>query len=286
MWLRKLSVGGLVRPLPPLPDGPAFRRRIANHLPRSPKLTPGWLEAVAEVSDWGDERVAIWIAREYMRQPVKAPIRDLRLIAVWSWFSLHGASCGHRMIEKTWHPAMRLNAAREAAKDWRITVRLHLQLGEVPVADPWLRPGHVGGYDFVPLDSADGIVQEAVTMRNCLRGYGYGLARNRCRLWSIRQGDRPIANLEIARLHDGPLLVAAELRAPHNRPVEDQVWPAVARWLQQQNMLLTDGAQLDLGEGGFDASAWRKLWRPYWLAKRRIPSWLPLGPSRAALTRL
>ena len=34
------------------------------------------------------------------------------------------------------------------------------------------------------------------------------------------------------------------------------------------------------------AAAWRSLWRPYWLAKRRLPTWLPLGPSRDALETL
>jgi hypothetical protein len=28
------------------------------------------------------------------------------------------------------------------------------------------------------------------------------------------------------------------------------------------------------------------LWRPYWLAKRRIPHWLPIAPSREALEML
>jgi hypothetical protein len=28
-----------------------------------------------------------------------------------------------------------------------------------------------------------------------------------------------------------------------------------------------------------DIAAWRKLWRPYWCAKRRLPAWLPLTPS-------
>jgi hypothetical protein len=32
-----------------------------------------------------------------------------------------------------------------------------------------------------------------------------------------------------------------------------------------------------------DAQVWRALWRPYWLAKRRIPAWLTLAPSRDAL---
>jgi hypothetical protein len=43
MWLRKLPPEAFVRPLQRLPDGELFRRQIANHLPRSPKLAPTWL---------------------------------------------------------------------------------------------------------------------------------------------------------------------------------------------------------------------------------------------------
>jgi hypothetical protein len=35
-----------------------------------------------------------------------------------------------------------------------------------------------------------------------------------------------------------------------------------------------------------DAAAWRSLWRPYWLDKRRIPEWLPMKPPRGVLRAL
>jgi hypothetical protein len=35
-----------------------------------------------------------------------------------------------------------------------------------------------------------------------------------------------------------------------------------------------------------DRETWVSLWRPYWLAKRRIPDWLPIAPSREALEAL
>ena len=35
-----------------------------------------------------------------------------------------------------------------------------------------------------------------------------------------------------------------------------------------------------------DRASWLSLWRPYWLAKRRIPEWLAIAPSRDALDRL
>src|SRR5262249_9477819 len=38
MWLRRLAPEALVGPIMTLPDGELFRRQIANHLPRSPKI--------------------------------------------------------------------------------------------------------------------------------------------------------------------------------------------------------------------------------------------------------
>src|SRR5690242_8516372 len=63
-WLRRLPVDGLTRPLPPLPAGELFGCRILNHVPRSPKRMPAWLETVSEAAQWGGEPFAIWTARE------------------------------------------------------------------------------------------------------------------------------------------------------------------------------------------------------------------------------
>jgi hypothetical protein len=67
MWLRKLPQEALIGPIARLPDGELFRRQIANHLPRSPKLAPTWLQAVADVAQLAHEPAAIWIARELAR---------------------------------------------------------------------------------------------------------------------------------------------------------------------------------------------------------------------------
>jgi hypothetical protein len=44
--------------------------------------------------------------------------------------------------------------------------------------------------------------------------------------------------------------------------------------------------QRDWGTAPLDRASWVSLWRPYWLAKRRIPGWLPIAPSRDALGML
>jgi hypothetical protein len=52
-----------------------------------------------------------------------------------------------------------------------------------------------------------------------------------------------------------------------------------------------DLSQIDIVRRGWDTApldrmTWLSLWRPYWLAKRRIPEWLPIAPSRRALGAL
>ncbi|MBR0867562.1 hypothetical protein JQ614_39010 [Bradyrhizobium diazoefficiens] len=77
---------------------------------------------------------------------------------------------------------MRIDAALSAAEDWRTIVALHANLGRQPIADMWLRPGRVAGYEFLPLDSIAAITEEAKAMRNCLNTYGQNLAHNRSRV--------------------------------------------------------------------------------------------------------
>jgi len=47
-----------------------------------------------------------------------------------------------------------------------------------------------------------------------------------------------------------------------------------------------DMARRNRGTAPLDRALWRSLRRPYWLAKRRIPEWLPISPSRGALNTL
>jgi hypothetical protein len=198
LWLRKLPPEALARPIPPLPDGELFRRQIPNHLPRSPKLAPTWLQTVADVAELAHEPAAVWIARELVREPRRVNPARLRLISLWSWFSGRPATFGHKLIERPWTPGMRIGAALAAADDWRMMIALHVNVGLQPISDMWLQAGRVAGYDFLPLNSTATIAEEAKAMRNCLNTYGYNLTHNRSRLWSVRRDGERIATLKVA----------------------------------------------------------------------------------------
>ena len=64
------------------------------------------------------------------------------------------------------------------------------------------------------------------------------------------------------------------------------VWWAARQWLHMHDLSQVDTKRRDWGAVPLDRATWISLWRPYWMAKRRIPEWLPLAPSRAALKAL
>lgn len=286
MWLRKLPPEALTHPIMRLPDGELFRRQIANHFPRSPKLAPTWLQIVANVAELAHESAAVWIVREFLRDPKRVnPVR-LRLVSLWSWFSGQAATFGHDLIERPWTPDMRIGPALEAAENWRTAITLHVNLGRQPITDMWLQAGHVAGYDFLPLSSIAAIVDEAHAMKNCLRTYGYDLAHNRSRLWSIRRDGKRVATLEVATRSFDPLPTIVQLKAAANADVTRDLWWAARRWLHTHDLREINMGQHKWGTAPLDRSTWRALWRPYWLAKARIPEWLPIAPSRRALDKL
>lgn len=286
LWLRRLPPEAFVRLIARLPDGDLFRRQIANHLPHSPKLAPIWLQGVAAAADWGHDLIAVWIARELVREARCVKLGRLRLISLFAWFSSRPDTIGHGLIENPWQPEMRFETARMAADAWRMTLALHLNLGSEPIAEMWVQPGSVAGYEFRPLQSMADIREEASFMKSCLRSYGYNLVHNRSRLWSVRKDGQRVATLKIARRFRDPLPQVAELQAVKNKDVPADIWWAARRWLHLHDLLQLDMKIREWGTVPLNRAAWISLWRPYWLAKRRIPSWLPLAPSRDALEAL
>jgi hypothetical protein len=286
LWLRKLPPEAFVRPVPRLPDGELFRRQIANHLPRSPKLTPIWLQLVAEAAELAHEPMAAWIAREHVRSPRRVQTARLRLICLWAWFSSQPVTSGHDLIERLWTPDLHIDAALSAAEDWRTLVALHVDLGRLPIADMWLRPGRMAGYEFVPLDSIVAITAEAKAMGNCLNSYGWNIVHNRSRVWSVRKEGARVATLRIARRQRDPLPNIVELKGPRNVEVSNELWWSARQWLHKHDLSQVDMRERRWGSMPLDRGIWMSLWRPYWLAKRRIPDWLPMAPSRKALEAL
>jgi hypothetical protein len=284
LWIRKLQPEALVRPLPMLPLEAEFAKRIVNHIPRQPKIVADWLDTVAFAARWGHEDFAIWCARNF---PMKRkPRARLRLLTLWAWFSTQTGTRAHGFMERPWNPNIELRAAREAASEWIDTIDLFLNLSDGKIADAWLAPGVVDGYEFVSLLSAPDLLEEARTMKNCLREYGSNLAHDYSRLWSVRKDGRRVATMQISCWTGHPLVGIYELQGAQNRDAPVEVWHAAERWIRQQESVFFFDKQAKWDSVPLDRNAWLAMWKPYWLAKKATPEWLPLAPSRNALGSL
>ena len=282
LWLRKLPPEAASRALVKLPDSPTFRLQIANYLP-SPEKAPIWLQAVSEMSDLADAPVAAWIAREIARDTQRTRFGRLPLLGLWAWFSGRPETFGCRLVPKRWTPNFGFHSALDAAIDWRTSIDLHVNLGANRMTEPWLLPSSVDGYEFAPLTSASEIAEEARAMENCLRTYGFHLAHNVSRLWSMRRGGQRVATLQIAYRDQRPLPDLIDLKGAKNSVAPVAVWRAARHWLHLHDLQHVDPKEQVWGSVPLDRATWTSLWRPYWLAKRRVPEWLPLMPSREAL---
>ena len=63
----------------------------------------------------------------------------------------------------------------------------------------------------------------------------------------------------------------------------DSKWYAARDWLHLSDASRFAPERFKWRVPSVDDAAWRALWRPYWLAKRRVPGWLPLRASETAL---
>ena len=123
-------------------------------------------------------------------------------------------------------------------------------------------------------------------MNNCVRTYADSIALGYSRLWSVRRNGARVATLEVERGGDIPFPVLRELRLAGKAEPPPPVWLAAQAWLNGQAPAMFRTPAAAWHEQDLDTVMWRALWKPYWTAKRRVPSWLPLRASRAAFGAL
>jgi hypothetical protein len=286
LWLRTFPPEMLSAPLPELPSGQAFSKRIVNHFPRSAELGPGWLGTVASAARWSHEAFAIWCARHFSAEFHRGYLKHERPLHLWSWFSAHPGTLAHDIAERKWNGAIECKAALSAAEIWRTTALLHADFAGQEITDVWLTPGVVNGFEFVSLHTETDIAAEARAMKNCLRIHGGAVVHNRARLWSVRKDGRRVATVRIgARFHQ-PLPELQEIKGPWNAEAPVEVVWATRKWLHQHDLLAVNMNRCAWHSVQPNRATWNALWKPYWLAKRHIPSWLPIAPSRFALEAL
>lgn len=293
MWTRALTSDAFAGAIPTLPDSLAFRRQIANHLPKRRNAAAQWLQWLGNAYAVADEPTTLWAARELAHRPFPKPVtrrryrprRKLRmrwrLICLWAWFSQRPDTFAHTLIETPWCADMAFKTAESAAQTWQENLALYVEMGRTPVSDAWLQPGEIDGFAFAPILSAEDLLAEAQAMKNCLRTYGYSIAENYSRPWSVRKDGERVATLELRAGEDSGLIELAQIRVLQDKAASAEIIAACRTWFltQPEHARVIEQPKT---VKPFDRATWIAIWRPYWIAKRRIPHWLPLNPSYGA----
>lgn len=285
LWLRRLPPEAFAGPLVGMPRSDIFARRIANHLPTSAENSAFWLRSVTFGADACDEYFALWLAQQAIFMEAGEPERLFGLLAAYAWFSNADLSRAHGLIVVPWRPEMAIDTAVCAAKSWLNRMRLVLQLPKGAIADPWLEPGEARGYSFTPLLDHASILAEAHAMHNCADQYADRLARDKCRLFSIRRRGLRMATLEIGpHPREAGVLAISQLKARHNLPASSDIWQAAHTWLGAQSDIkrASSGVQ---PERQFDIDAWSTLMATY-RAKKAGAAWIPEGANKETFSVL
>jgi hypothetical protein len=286
LWLRRLPPEAFHTAPGALPSSEMFTRRIANHLPIPAGESALWLACVAFAARACDEYFALWLAgQRIFMEPHRDPEKLLAVLAAYAWFSGADRTRGHNLIVTPWRPEMAFDTAVCAAKSWLNRVRLVVQLREGVVGDAWLSPGEVNGLTFAPLLSANEILAESRAMQNCADQYSDRLARDRCRLFSVRRRGVRVATLEIGpHAREPNMLAINQLKARHNLPAASEIWQAAHAWLAIQPELRRTPEET-LPERPLNPAVWGTLMQPYRTAKDGA-RWLPAKPTAEAFGML
>jgi hypothetical protein len=285
LWLRRLPPEAFAGPIGPLPGSEIFARRIVNHLPATAAESAFWLASVTFAAKACDDYFALWLAGQPVFGEAGDPVRLFGLLAAYAWHSNSGLSRAHSLIGVSWRPEMAFDTAVCAAKSWLNRMRLVLQLQSGAVTDSWLEPGEAGGLKFEPLVEQADILSEAHAMHNCADQYADRVARDRCRLFSVRRRGVRVATLEIGpHPREAGVLAISQLKARHNMPAGNEVWQAAHAWLGNQKQLRRP-APLVPPERPLDARAWDSLMGAYRTRMHGAP-WIPEPASKTTFAAL
>lgn len=284
-WLRRLPPETFRRPLPQLPGSAEFTRHISTRLPKRIDHAAHWLETLSFANTAAGETFALWLSEHHASGVSAPPERVFAILAAYAWHSQFDGPASGDFIVSPWRTEMAFDTAICAAKSWWNRLHLVMQLGEHTLADPWFEPGISSGFSILPLTSPQAILAEALEMQNCCDQFADKLSDDRCRLFSIRKGNTPVATMEVAQHpREAGVLTITQLKSKHNMPASTAVWQAAYAWLAVQSGIRRLPPVITTAHP-LDQELWTHLMQPYRTQTNGAP-WLPENPNLAAFGRL
>ena len=191
-------------------------RQLRPLMPEDDAAIYPWLVTLFIAAQRSDEKVAIWMARQKCLLLLgRLHPEALQPLFMFAWYSLHYPAIVH--ARGRWTPAINLRSALRRCEIWLKHIALFTELDIQGVADPWLPETHAGALHIVPITTPLAILEEASAMENCVVDYGEFIAEGTCRLFSVREGGRRVATLELHVCPDGQKLIVAEIKGPANK---------------------------------------------------------------------
>ncbi len=284
IWTKRLPPEAFMGKVAGLPDGEKFARQISGRIPQNPAYANGWLSWVSIAGAAADEEFALWVAGQqalFRRTIVGAP-DSLRPLAAYAWFSRRKDGIARELINRPWQPSVSFEKATLGMQGWldRIAARFR------PVR-PRRGPGRYSmklrkGLTMVPLRTGPELREEGHAMDHCVATYAHLVAAGECQIFSVRDGAKRVATVEIRRRRDGRGFAVVQLQGPSNsrveRPVEEFVRVWVDRYSADPEMALRAGVETY----AVKASEWNEIWGPYIAEKGK----LGFEPTPTALERL
>ncbi|MEM1372225.1 MAG: hypothetical protein AAGG72_08390, partial [Pseudomonadota bacterium] len=286
LWLRRLPPEAFESADLDLHCNETFTRRIATRLPGHASDAAFWLQTLAFSSKAAHDDFSLWLAEQQIFDIRGDAEKLFTVFSAYAWHSTEATgSAAHDLIVVPWRPEIAFDTALCAAKSWLNRIRLVIQLGDDAITDPWLEERQVGLFEFVSLTNQAEILEEAQAMQNCADQYADRLARDKCRLFSIRRGAHRVATLEIGpHPREAGVLSITQLKARHNMPASIEVWQAAHAWLASQSGLKR--LQSVVGpERPLNVPLWNELLQPYRAARGDSP-WLTKAPDQATFMRM
>ena len=183
-----------------------------------------------------DDVFGLWLAHPRNLPCLPADLMMVRSLAFYAWQSRQENSFPYALNQYTFSPYCGWNATVRTAVRWFEYFKFQTYFGDTPIADMWAEPYRCGDYEIVPLRTAGELLDEALSMDNCLRTYADDLDYQACRLFSVRRAGRRLGTVEIRPGRDRRLRVV-QFRGWRNAVMDVQPWDAVHDWIARQKPL-------------------------------------------------
>jgi hypothetical protein len=189
-----------------------------------------WLRAIkSRGADNPD--FAYWIARNVLNignriYPVLGLLSDMN-----DWVS-EAKRERPRCITRPFSPDMSLETVRNENELWHQAIaNRKAAKSKYKIPAPWYPAGQVNGYQIVPLVTAEELSKEGRAMHHCAGAYDYRVASGKCYLYSVRQGDKRVATVELVR--DRGKVAPVQIKAACNSEPPKDVKVAVRKWISE-----------------------------------------------------